>query len=97
MQKKLHEVCQQPPPNFIPKYTNWMGMLELRTTIANMMTKYQMKNKFIVDPESLGIQAGVRPIYQNLISNLSEPNDVALIPTPFYAAFPVTFFIKDEV
>ena len=72
-----------------------MGRLELRTVMAKIMTKFWMHGEIVVDPANLAMQAGPRPTYQNLISHLSDGGEVAFIPTPFYSAFPTTFFIKD--
>ena len=54
-----------------------------------------MLGKVQISPDNLAIQAGPRPCYQKILSSLGDPGDVAIIPTPFYACFPTTFYIKD--
>ncbi|KAG0724598.1 1-aminocyclopropane-1-carboxylate synthase-like protein 1 [Chionoecetes opilio] len=65
-------------------YNNSSGLLELRTALANFLTRHHKPSQAI-SPDNLIVMNGVTACFDALSHALCDPGDVVLTPTPVYA------------
>ncbi|GMI18019.1 hypothetical protein TrLO_g14552 [Triparma laevis f. longispina] len=68
-------------------YDDMSGLLSLKTSMASLVTRKFIHDKYNVKPESLVISSGAASILDHLSFLLASPGEGCMIPTPFYAAF----------
>nr|XP_045605766.1 probable inactive 1-aminocyclopropane-1-carboxylate synthase-like protein 2 [Procambarus clarkii] len=64
-------------------YSDTSGITELRTAIANLLTRHHKPSKSI-NPDNLVVMNGVTACLDALSHTLCDPNDVVITPTPVY-------------
>jgi aspartate/methionine/tyrosine aminotransferase len=67
-------------------YPNPLGQITLRNTLCHFFQKV-FHLKYQLDPERMVISCGLSGIMSLLSFLLGDPNDVFLIPAPYYTAF----------
>lgn len=96
IKEKLTSIVRQKEiPNWVLKYTHFLGHPEVRTQVASFMEKQLCK--CYIDPDTIGFSAGTSAIIEVSSYVLADKDNVVVIPAPSYPMYTNDFGVKNEI